>query len=247
MKILFSPSEAKSTFCDSRHLNKNSFFMPELFEHRLHVAKSFNQFLEKSDITDLQKLFGLKDEDACYHLKKTDILHSCTCRAIDRYTGVAFEYLDFNSLLDKEKEYLLNNLVIFSNLFGPMLAKDEVPVYKFKQGSSIGDFKPEKFYKENFSSGLDKLFTDELVIDLRAGFYEKFYTIKKSYITMKFMKNGKVVSHWAKAYRGKVLRELAQYQPNTLEEFEKINFMGLELVKVLHTKLKKEYVFNILG
>lgn len=246
MKILFSPSEAKSTFYDSPNVNKSSFFMPDLFEDRLNVLNKFNQFLEKANIIDLQKLFGLKDEAACYNLRKSDILNSSTCRAINRYTGVAFEYLDFDSLHVEKKEFLLNNLVIFSNLFGPILAKDKVPMYKFKQGSSIGDFKPEKFYKENFSSRLDTLFNDELIIDLRAGFYEKFYTIKKSYITMKFIKNGKVVSHWAKAYRGKVLRQLAEYQPNTIEEFENINFIGLELIKVLETKLKKEYVFNIL-
>jgi cytoplasmic iron level regulating protein YaaA (DUF328/UPF0246 family) len=62
---------------------------------------------------------------------------------------------------------------------------------------------------------------------------------------MKFKKNGKVVSHWAKAYRGKVLRELAKYQPNSIEEFENINFDGLAIEEIIEKKLKREYIFKI--
>ena len=62
---------------------------------------------------------------------------------------------------------------------------------------------------------------------------------------MKFIKNGKVVSHWAKAYRGKVLRKLSQVQPNTIEEFENINFEGLHVEEILVKKLKREYIFKI--
>lgn len=135
--------------------------------------------------------------------------------------------------------------MIFSNLFGPLLGSDEIPYYKFKQGESIDDFKPELFYKENFSPDIDSYIGDDLIIDLRAGFYEKFYKINSPYITMKFIKNGKVVSHWAKAYRGKVLRKLAQVQPNTIDEFENINFEGLHVEEILVKKLKREYIFKI--
>lgn len=62
---------------------------------------------------------------------------------------------------------------------------------------------------------------------------------------MKFKKNGKVVSHWAKAYRGIILKELAKYQPQTKEEFEKIEFQNLKIIEILTTKLKSEYIFEI--
>jgi len=245
MKILFSPSEAKSDLTEEIALNINSFFIPELFDKRLHVIDKFNSLLKNASLEDLQKLFGIKDEKVCLRLKQSNILTSPTCKSILRYTGVAYEYLDFNSMNVNQKNWISENLIIFSNLFGPILASDEIPIYKFKQGSSIDMFKPEKFYKENFSAMLDRYLNDGLIIDLRAGFYEKFYTIKKPYISMKFIKNNKVVSHWAKAYRGKVLRQLAQFQPKTEKDFEDISFYGLSLKEIIETKFKREYVFSI--
>jgi len=246
MKILFSPSEAKSDFKGQSVLNKNSFSFTNKFDERLYVLKKFTTFITKASDDYLQKTFGIKDINECKKLQNIDFFTSFTCKAIKRYTGVAYEYLHFDTLRENEQEFILNNTIIFSNLFGPILANDEIPYYKFKQGQSIDGFKPEVFYKEKFSKELDDYLRDELVIDLRAGFYEKFYKITQPYITMKFIKNGKVVSHWAKAYRGKVLRQLAKSQPNTIEEFENINFDGLHADEILIKGLMRQYIFAII-
>jgi len=245
MKILFSPSEAKSHFTDSPSLNIKSLCFANKFSQRLFVIDKLSKFLSASSLTKQQKLFGIKNEKECMKLKDINLLQNHTCKAIQRYTGVAYQYLNFDTLKDNEKKWLYENTLIFSNLFGPLLASDLIPYYKFKQAESIDDFKPELFYKENFSSEIDNYIDNDIIIDLRAGFYEKFYKINSSYITMKFIKNGKVVSHWAKAYRGKVLRKLSQVQPNTIEEFENINFEGLHVEEILVKKLKREYIFKI--
>lgn len=245
MKILFSPSESKSDFTDSKPLNAKSLCFSNKFSQREFVIDKFLKFLNTSDLDKLQKLFGIKNEQDCINIKKFNIMKAHTCKAIQRYTGVAYQYLSFDTLKADEQKWLCENTMIFSNLFGPLLGSDEIPYYKFKQGESIDDFKPELFYKENFSPDIDSYIGDDLIIDLRAGFYEKFYKINSPYITMKFIKNGKVVSHWAKAYRGKVLRKLAQVQPNTIDEFENINFEGLHVEEILVKKLKREYIFKI--
>jgi len=245
MKILFAPSEAKSALSGLTKLNKHSFFLSELFERRCYVIKQFDDFLKFSKLQELQKIFGIKKEEECLKLKDTNILDSFTCKAILRYKGVAYEYLKFETLEENSQKWIYDNLIIFSNLFGPIKASDDIPMYKFKQGSLIGEFKVDKFYKEHFSSSLDEYLKDEFIIDLRAGFYEKFYTIKKEYITMKFIKSGKVVSHWAKAYRGLVLRELSKYRPNSIEEVKKINFSNLKLKNIVKVKQKNEFIFEI--
>ena len=84
------------------------------------------------------------------------------------------------------------------------------------------------------------------MIDLRAGFYEKFYTLTKPYITMKFLKNGKILSHFAKAYRGRVLRQIAQESPNTEHDFARIAFDGLDIMEIKISGLKYEYIYKIL-
>ncbi len=245
MKILFSPSEAKSDFTDSAMLTKESLCFSTFFEKRLYVIEKLNFFLQNCNSINLVKFFGIKNEKECEKLSKLNILTSSTCKAIQRYTGVAYKHLDFKTLDNHQQTWILENTIIFSNLFGPLLAGDNIPYYRFKQGSTINGFKPELFYKENFTKEIDHYIGSNLVIDLRASFYEKFYTLTCRHITMKFIKNGKVVSHWAKAYRGKILRELSKYQPNTIEEFENINFSGLSIEEIIEKKLKREYIFKI--
>ncbi len=130
-------------------------------------------------------------------------------------------------------------------MLGAIKAGESIPNYKLKQGEKLGDFAIEKFYKRETSSILDTYFQDELIIDLRAGFYDKYYVPNKPYITMKFIKNGKVVSHWAKAYRGKVVRELAKYQPKAEEELAQIVFKNLHIKEILQKGNKKEFVYDI--
>jgi len=73
-------------------------------------------------------------------------------------------------------------------------------------------FIPDKFYKERFSYQLDLYLGKSDILDLRAGYYDKIYKVTKPYTTLKFLKNGKTVSHWAKAYRGKVLKAVSKKQ-----------------------------------
>lgn len=245
MKILFSPSESKEKISTQKAINKEHFLFPELYEKRITVLEKYLHYMSNASLQDLQNLFGVKDESECKILSQLDTLHVKTEKSILRYTGVAYQYFDYSSLHVKGKEFIDNNVLIFSNLFGPILAKDLIPFYKFKQGSTLGNFKTETFYKEYFSKALDDFLKDEFILDLRAGFYEKFYTLKQPYITAKFIKNGKVVSHWAKAYRGLMLKEVAKHQPISLKEFELINFPNLQINAIKESKLKKEYIFDI--
>ena len=246
MKILFSPSEAKFSDGNGDVFNKNSFIFPELFEKRLEVINLYNDFLKDASTQQLEKLFGTKKEDVIEYYKK-DIFQRGTKKVIQRYDGVAFDYLKYEELKENEKKYIDENVMIFSNLFGPMLCGDNgLPDYKLKQGENVNGFKIENFYKENFSKVLDEYLKDEDIIDLRAGFYEKFYKINKPYMTMKFIKDGKVVSHWAKAYRGIILNEMEKNQIKSFDEFLNMEVSSLKIEEIKEQKLKKEIVFSII-
>jgi len=246
MKILFSPSETKRAMSTDQSLNENSFIFPSLYKERLCALSHYQSLLDSGDATKLQQLFGLKDIEKVMTQASKNIFASLTTKAILRYSGIAYEHLRFETLDESAQTYIENNVMIFSNLFGPLLASDLIPDYKLQQGESLDGFKPELFYKEHFSNAIDTFLENDTVLDLRAGFYEKFYTLKRPYITMKFLKKGKVVSHFAKAYRGEVLREIAINQVKDQHEFEKIHFKGLRISEILVQKLKREYIFEII-
>ena len=244
MKLLFSPSEAKTSNIDNSKKSGTSYLFPKLASKQSHVLNLYQTYLQNCSDEELAKLFGLKRQNDIDFFKSIDIFNDPVLKAIQRYSGVAYEYLDYINL--ENKQFIDENMIIFSNLFGPILAGFGLPNYKLKQGEKLGSFMIEKYYKEHFSDVLDDLLENEFLIDLRAGFYLKFYTPKQHHITMKFMKDGKVVSHWAKAYRGKIAKELAHFQPQNETEFQKISFPNLQIREIIKRKLSNEYVFDII-
>lgn len=246
MKILFSPSETKIAGGEENSFDKNSFIFPELFEKRMQIINQYNNFITSASKEDLVKLFGTKKDDVIEQYSK-DLFKTPTTKVIQRYDGVAFDYLEYLKLKENEKVYIDENVLIFSNLFGVLRAGDKgLPDYKLKQGETFLNLKIEKFYNDNFSKVLDKYLEDEDIIDLRAGFYEKFYKIEKPYTTMKFIKDGKVVSHWAKAYRGILLKLLAINNIKTVDELMQMQIEDLKVEEIKKQKNKSEIVYSII-
>ncbi len=241
LKILFSPSEGKN--------QGGTLSSSELFgatNARDEILHSYNDIVLSQDEEKIKALFGIKKWSDC----KTyicDIFNSPLMAAIERYDGVAYDYLKYKELDAEAQNYLKKNTIIFSNLYGPLLGGDAIANYKVKQGNNIGEIAPDKFYKERFSYQLDLYLGDKEVLDLRAGYYDKFYKNSKPYTTLKFLKDGKTVSHWAKAYRGIVLRELAKHNINSLEEFKVLEIEGLEVKEIQLIKNKTEIVYNIIS
>ena len=247
MKILFSPSEAKLSGGSGAALHADGMLFPELFDLRKTIIDAYTDYIRHADDAALQKLLGVKKADELSRVRSLDLYRDPTMKAIRRYSGVAYEYLDYKTLPEPAQRCLDENLIIFSNLFGPILARDMIPWYKLKQGEKLGDLAIEKYYAEHFTPTLDAFLDGEFIIDLRAGFYFKFYKLKQPYITLKFIKNGKVVSHWAKAYRGMVVRALATHRPENEKAFSEIPFENLSILEIQKSGDKTEYIYEIVS
>ncbi len=244
MKILLAPAETKNSGGNDRTFCKENFCFPELFEKREEIFNIYENLLSSSSIEELSKWFGLKKLDDVKKYKGS-LKDKASMMAINRYDGVAFDALEYNSLDKDSQDYINKNVIIFSNLFGPLCASDLIPDYKYKQGAKLPNINVEKFYYDNFTEALND-FVGEEVIDLRAGFYEKFYKVKKSdVITFKFIKDGKVVSHWAKYYRGKVLQEIAKNKIANHSQFMEIEIPGLKLNEIQEKKNIKTLIMDI--
>ena len=240
LKILFSPSEGKNS--GGNEPKKELFGATHA---RDDILNEYNKLILHENEEEIKKLFGFKKFDEC--LPYINDIHSSSLMcAIERYQGVAYDYLKYDSLLKTEQEYLKKNTLIFSNLYGPILGGDTIANYKVKQGSDIGLIKPDKFYKERFSYQLDLYLANNEILDLRAGYYDKFYKITQPYTTLKFLKNAKAVSHWAKAYRGIVLKEVAKHNIKSIKEFMTLEIEGLHVAEIKVTKNQTQIIYNII-
>lgn len=243
MKILLAPSETKKSGGE-QSFDISSLLFDTLLPHRTQLLHKYINILQIGDMTTLSQMFGLKKESDILYYKK-DIIYELTTKAINRYTGVAFDYIDYKSLTIKGQEYIDEKVIIFSNLWGPIRASDQIPDYKLKQSQPIDDIKVEKFYSQHSTKLLDEYLADEEILDLRSGFYDKFYKPTKPYTSLKFIKDTKVVSHWAKAYRGIVLKEIAQNNIDSIDKLIDMPIKNLSIQKITTQKNKTEIIYNI--
>ena len=239
LKILFSPAEGKNSGGKEEQkelLGSN--------DARVEILNEYNNIIKNADEETIKSLFGFKKFSDCKPYIN-DVFDSALMSAIERYQGVAYDYLEFNSLHVEAQEYIKKNTIIFSNLYGPILGGDTIANYKVKQGNDIGKFIPDKFYKDRFTYQLDLYLGSSEILDLRAGYYDKFYKVTKPYTTLKFLKDGKTVSHWAKAYRGLVLKAVANANINSIEEFMALEIDSLHVKEIKVIKNKTEIVYDI--
>ena len=239
LKILFSPSEGKNI--GGNEMRRELF---GALSAREEILKKYNSIVLDNDEDKIKKLFGFKNFNEC-SAYICDIFNSPLMCAIERYQGVAYNYLNYTSLNKEAKTYLKENTLIFSNLYGPLLGGDTIANYKVKQGNCVGDIVPEKYYRERFSYQLDLYLGKHDILDLRAGYYDKFYKTTHPYTTLKFLKNGKTVSHWAKAYRGIVLREVAKHNIQNIDDFMKLEIENLQVHEIIKIKNKTQIIYNI--
>ncbi len=239
LKILFSPSEGKNSGGQENPkelLGSNS--------ARESILNEYNSIVGSNNEESIKNLFGIKKFSDCepYIVNVFDSPLMC---AIERYQGVAYDYLKYSSLDAGAQNYLKNNTIIFSNLYGPLRGGDTIANYKVKQGNDVGSIAPDKFYKDRFSYQLDLYLGSDEILDLRAGYYDKFYKVSKPYTTLKFLKGGKSVSHWAKAYRGLVLKALAENNISSIKEFMALEIETLRVKEIQVIKNRTQIIYDI--
>jgi cytoplasmic iron level regulating protein YaaA (DUF328/UPF0246 family) len=242
MKILLAPSETKSQGGDET-FNLSNLWLETLLKSRAYICQRYTDTIQ--DTSKAKEIFKLKKESDIHHYQ-TIALGSKTKKAVQRYTGVAFDHLEYSSLDANTQHYIDNNVIIFSNLFGPIKAGNKIPEYRLAQGSAIEEIEPDRYYAPLIKEMLDSEFEDEDILDIRAGYYDRFYIPAKNYTTLKFIKDGKVVSHWAKAYRGLVLREIAKAKATSIDAFMALEIENLHLKEIQTRKNRTEIIYNII-
>ena len=153
----------------------------------------------------------------CTHLNKTestyllDSKHSIvTCPRSNRLLGGTM--LDIASLDSRAQEFILESVLIFSNLFGLVRAFDYLPFYHLNQNYRSSNLSLKTLYLTQ-QLEIQALLTERTrnsspLIDLRAQIYIKACPIHLPHYILSLPSQ---TSHQAKLYRGKALRNLALF------------------------------------
>lgn len=220
--ILLPPSEGKAPGGSGPSVSDGSLSFPELDAERRKVAEALAAAMDDDALA--AKLLGVKGAtlDAAREANRR-VLVSPTLPAIERYTGVLYDALDWPSLPGRLKRRGANQIVIFSGLWGAVRATDPIPDYKLKMGGSIpGIGKVNTFWRPSLTPALDPLVRGRTVWDLLPNEHSAAWNpdpaSPRTRISVKFIdeatdpKTGErkrtVVNHWNKLLKGALVRHV---------------------------------------
>jgi hypothetical protein len=133
-----------------------------------------------------------------------ELLLSRSSSAMEIYSGVLYQALDYHSLTSGAKRRAESELLIFSAPFGVLRPSDRIPAYKIKiKSSNWSDLLP------NLLDPLER----NLIIDCRSSTYQGVWKPDPSItVTVRVFQIRAgvrtVITHMSKKYRGELTRHL---------------------------------------
>ena len=235
MKIIFSPSKEMRE--ENIFENKKIEFTEPKFKDKTNILISILKEKSLSEIENIMKLKGELLNKTYKDIQDYDKLKFIP--AISMYYGVSFKELNLEDYSEKSLEYLKNNLLILSALYGVLLAFDLVKKYRLDMTMSIIDKGLYNFWKKDINDYISNILSkDEVLLNLASGEFSKLIDNKKiSMINIDFKEEKdstyKSVSTYSKKARGQFLNYLIKNQIANLEDIKKIKLDGYSLNKDL--------------
>ncbi|MEU4405572.1 peroxide stress protein YaaA [Streptosporangium sp. NPDC023963] len=220
MLILLPPSEGKAARGDGPALDLPRLSFPALRSPRKKVLDALTALCRKPAARDVLGLSPGQAEEVGRNL----LLRTApTLAAADLYTGVLYDNLGLASLSPEAAARASESLLIFSGLWGLLRIGDRVPPYRLSMGVRLPPLGGlGAFWRRSVTPLLDA--EPGLVVDLRSSTYAAAWQPGGRAVAVRVLKDGKVVSHMAKATRGVIARSLLEggVDPGSPEELAKV-------------------------
>ncbi|GAC1443644.1 MAG: peroxide stress protein YaaA [Mycobacteriales bacterium] len=169
MLVLLPPSEGKATGRRGAPLDLEALSFPELTPVRRRLV-SHVQALAQQDPDGLRTALGLTPRQVGAIEADATLRTAPTLPALQLYTGVLYDSLDYGTLESGAKRRANSSLVVASALFGLVRPRDRLPPYRLSGssvlpglGGLIAIWRPVLEPSLRAQSGL--------VVDLRSGAY----------------------------------------------------------------------------
>ena len=246
MHILLPPSEKKATDGDGPPLDLAALSFPELNPVRKRVLAALAKACRRADAPDV---LGLPPGQADEALARNRALRDApTLPAARLYTGVLYDNLDLPRL---DADAAAAQIIVFSGLWGALRLTDRVPPYRLAMSVSLP---PEGRLGTLWRPAMREALRldDDLVVDMRSGPYAAAWKAPRPAVAVRVFRERlvggapkrTVVSHMAKATRGRIAHDLIKSgaAPRTPDELLKavadlghtVELNGADLDVVLH-------------
>ncbi|MEC3981172.1 peroxide stress protein YaaA [Amycolatopsis sp. H20-H5] len=226
MLVLLPPSETKADGGDGPPLDLDSLSRPELTPTRRKLAEALVEL--SSDVPASLVALGITERQADEVTRNAALWTAPTMPGLHRYTGVLYDALDLKSFRKPALAKAESRLAVASALFGVVTGADRIPAYRLSGGNSLPSLGTlRSVWKPALEPVLRGI--DGLVVDLRSGTYATLAKLRPDAVTVRVVTadaagNRTTVSHFNKAYKGKLAAVLARAprEPSTVEQLLRV-------------------------
>ncbi len=226
MLILLPPSEGKTAAVRGNPLALEDLRLPVLNPARAKVIDALVE-LCVSRPEDAVDLLGIPKTQPELVALNARLLESPASRADRVYTGVLYDALSPATLSPAAKRRATSRVMVTSSVFGLVGLGDRIPAYRLSGDTSLpGVGGIQAHWREHLGAGITEALGGGLLVDLRSGTYAAFWrpdaegtsTVVARTATVRVLHehNGqrKVVSHFNKATKGRLVRALLESGAN---------------------------------
>lgn len=224
--MLLPPSETKADGGRGGPLDLDALSFPELNPTRAKLADALADLA--TDVPASIEALGITERQTGEVARNAALWTSPTMPALRRYTGVLYDALDVKSFTRAGLEKAHRRLAVTSSLFGVVSATDPIPAYRLSGGNALPSIGTVRgLWKPVLEPVLRQV--EGLVVDLRSGTYSAFAKLRPDAVVVRVVtENDKgervTVSHFNKAYKGRLARVLAttRAEPSTVDQLAKV-------------------------
>ncbi|WP_327404463.1 peroxide stress protein YaaA [Streptomyces sp. NBC_01288] len=214
MLVLLPPSEGKASSGRGAPLKPESLSLPGLTDARAAVLDELVD-LCAADEDKAREVLGLSEGLRGEIAKNVDLRTAGARPAGEIYTGVLYDALDLASLEPAAKKRAARSLLVFSGLWGAVRVTDRIPSYRCSMGVRLpGLGALGAHWRGPMAAVLPEVAGDGLVLDLRSSAYAGAWKPKgevagrTATVRVLHAPTRKVVSHFNKATKGRIVRSL---------------------------------------
>jgi hypothetical protein len=215
--VLLPPSEGKTRPSGDRVLDLDALSFPMLDRTRQRLVKALVT-LSSGRPARAMDVLGLGPTQADALTTNAALLEEPVGRADEVYTGVLFSHLDLAGLPADVRERADASLAVASGLFGLLRPSDPIPAYRLSGSVTLPRLGTVSgVWRDVLPRALDEAAGDGLLVDLRSGTYVNLgkpsTALAARTATMRVLHERpdgqrKVVSHFNKATKGRLVRAL---------------------------------------
>lgn len=229
MLILLPPSETKRPGGVGTSIDKAAIIWAALDEVRAQVITVLQQVSADQDLA--VKALKLGERSAAEATKNLSLWTAPTMPALERYTGVLYDALNYEELSTHALHRAERQLFIQSALFGLLPAMEKIPDYRLSADSKLPGINLKSLWTEGHQAVWPRLLGP--ILDMRSESYVALNPVpseRESYFVEVVDKaQGRALNHFNKKAKGAFVRSALENGLDSIADVAKVaSKTGLE-------------------